>query len=404
MKRNGLTDLELKKLVKDGKPIAKADRDGLTFTLSAKGTATWVLRYRYGGRQREITVGRWPDVSLAQARIEALELRLRIAKGEHVAAAKRTEKAATAKAGTVAELAEDYLATLATRVRSSTLRQRRRLFDVEILPSIGRMRPDTLPTEEVSALVRRIARRSQSTSIIVLVAVRGMFAHGNAAGIINHDPTTRLETEALIGKREAKRERRALTRDELPLFLAQIESTGAANCAALKLLLLTGVRKSELQTARWENVNLEAGTWFVPPDNKTGRAYRIPLVPAAVESFEHLRLLFPTGEYVMAQHGGRSHGKATSPGRLNFALDSLKGLGKIRPHNLRHTMRTYLGELGTRVEVAERCLNHSLGGLVEVYDRSDYLEERRQALQKWADFLDELQRGDKVTSIRGKAA
>jgi integrase len=152
------------------------------------------------------------------------------------------------------------------------------------------------------------------------------------------------------------------------------------------------VRKTELLAARWENVDLEGGTWTLPPEvTKNKKGFVIPLPPTVVGWFRELLLIGGNSPWVVP---GRITLKPRSRSTLNEALERLGA--KIRHftvHDLRRTARSHLGRLGIDVIVAEKALNHSLGGLVEVYDRGSYLEERRRALELWTEFLAACENG-----------
>ncbi|MCX7282287.1 MAG: integrase arm-type DNA-binding domain-containing protein, partial [Alphaproteobacteria bacterium] len=135
-----LTDIELRALLKAAKPVAgKSDGGGLTFTLSSAGTPVWVLRYRSAGKSRELTIGRYPDLPLADARKKAARERARIADGADPAGDKRRAKYTKASARTFKELAEDYLARTASSLSEGTRKETRRYLDKDILPRIGKL-------------------------------------------------------------------------------------------------------------------------------------------------------------------------------------------------------------------------------------------------------------------------
>jgi integrase len=401
-----LTELKIRALIRANEPCALADGGGLTFTLSKAGTAAWVLRYRHGGKARELSMGRYPALSLAEARMRAAKLKLRVADGEDVAASKRASAIKTRTQLTLKGLAADYLRVAAGQLRPGSLRQRTRLLEKEVLPTLGHLPCDAVTSEDVASAIRRTAARSPATAEITLVALRMLYSHARAAGIKTGNPTAGLKYSAIAGKRERARERRILSQDELGLFLRQLAGLGSENELALRILLLTGTRKAELQLAEWHEIDLDAALWTIPAErSKSHRGFQVPLPGAAVDCFRQLKALAGEHALVLPQHTGRSRGKATSAGRLNYALTQLKGLDGITPHDLRATLRSYLGTLGVEVAVAERCLNHSLGGLIEVYDRNDYLVERRRALERWATMLEAAERGDgKVVRPRAKTA
>ena len=129
-----LSDVQIRAWVKAGTPVAKSDGDGLTFTLSAKHTAAWVLRYRFGGKARELTLGRYPDISLAEARKRALEARGKVQGGSDVAREKRQAKIERAAAQSFSQLATDYMAKAFPQLAANTVSQRRRHIEQILLP------------------------------------------------------------------------------------------------------------------------------------------------------------------------------------------------------------------------------------------------------------------------------
>jgi hypothetical protein len=140
-----LTDLQIRKWIKAGEPVAKADGGGLTFTLSAKGTAAWVLRYRFGGKGRELTLGRYPDLTLAKARELAAVERVEIQQGRDVAREKQKATIERAAAKTLRELAADYMDKAFPHLAANTIKQRRHHIEGVILPKLGSLPARLVP-------------------------------------------------------------------------------------------------------------------------------------------------------------------------------------------------------------------------------------------------------------------
>ena len=213
-----------------------------------------------------------------------------------------------------------------------------------------------------------------------------------------------------------------LTEDELRVLLAALPSIGRENALIVRLLLVTCARVGELTRAEWVHVDLKAGEWFIPEENsKTGKGFAVPLPPCAVGWFKELEELACGSRFVLpARQQSRTgpSGEEThfEQRTLNATLHRLCArledkTRRFTPHDLRSTARSHLAALGVPVLIAERCLNHSLGGLVAVYDQHDYMTERRAALELWAAFLLACEEGQewvapggKVVPIRGHAA
>jgi integrase len=227
-----------------------------------------------------------------------------------------------------------------------------------------------------------------------------IFAHGVANLSAKLNPCAGLKVSAVIGVRP-KRQRIKLSEDELRAVLAGLDRLGLKNALAVRILLATCVRKGELLRARWEHIDLEAGLWRVPDENsKSKRGFTIPLPSTVARWFGELEAIACGSEWVLP---GQRLTEPMCRSTLNVALDRLGcEVRRFTPHDLRSSARSHLAALGVDIVVAERCLNHSLGGLVAVYDRHDYLEERRRALEVWASFLEscEQARPWNVTALR----
>jgi integrase len=394
-----LTDFQLREWVKAGQPIAgKSDGEGLTFTLSKNGTAAWVMRYRYAGRQRELSIGNYPAMSLKDARGKAAEARARVAAGADVATEKRRQKSELLTSGLVRDLAEDYMLRIGPGLAPSTRKESRRYLDKDILPRIGGRLAKEITGGDIVALVDRVGDRSQAVDRRCYELLSVLFAHGVAKYVTPSNPCAGIKVSAVIGVRLPKRERIKLTRDELALVLTKLAELGQQNALPVRILLSTCARKGELIKARWEHLDIESGIWNIPPENsKTGKGFIVPLPPTVAGWFQALKAMAGNSQFVLPTRA-RQSGATDRPichNTLNVALNSLGLDGRhFTPHDLRSTARSYLAELGVSVVVAERCLNHALGGLVEVYDQHDYLEERRHALELWAAFLDKIEKGE----------
>ena len=154
-----LSDAEIRRWVKTGQPVAVSDGGGLTFTLSAAGTAAWVLRYRFAGKPRELTLGRYPDVSLKAARERARDERASIQRGTDVARERRREKIEAAVAKSFAELAADYMEKVFPSLAATTVKQRRlRTFALALARVQRRLRLQ-LPPRLSSPPLRQLCRR-----------------------------------------------------------------------------------------------------------------------------------------------------------------------------------------------------------------------------------------------------
>jgi len=398
-----LSDVQLRRWVKAGKPIVIADGGGLTFRFRSGATAAWVLRYRYGGKLRVLTLGRYPDKSLAEARDEARKARARIQSGIDVAREKQIVKIERAAAKSFAQLASDYMAKAFPRLAVNTIKQRRHHIEDIIIPKLGKIPARTVSTADVVSLVEVVGKKSINVAELVFTAVSEIFKHGVARHVVTANPCAGISVSAICGKAEPKRQRLKLTEAELRTALTALPMIGGENALAVKILLATCTRIGELTRAQWSHIHFGKAEWFIPDANsKTRKGFTVPLVPAVADWFKELQAFASGSSYVLpARQTRRNHdnGEVThfEQRAINSMLRKLcarleaegNPMRQFTPHDLRSTARSWLTSesIGANVIVAERCLNHTLGGLLAVYDQHDYLEERRAVLGRWTDFL-----------------
>jgi integrase len=408
-----IRDVQIRNWIKAGNPVAKSDGDGLTFTLSASGTASWVLRYRFNGKQRELTLGRYPDVTIAAARKLATEKRVEVQQGVDVARKKQRAKLESARAWTFKRLADDYLSRASEQLAAVTVEGRRQQLRDYIHGRIGHLPAREVSPGDIVDIVERSGEKSLHVARLVLIAIREVFAHGVARHVVEGNPCAHIKAKAIIGAPPSRRARIMLADAELVAVLALLPEIGRANELASKILLATCTRIGELTRAEWKHVNFERKEWTIPPEHsKNKKQFVIPLTEQVAGWFMALHGLAFDSRFVLPlrqrhhERGGDAPMDATS---LNAAHNRLHDkLGdrcrRFTPHDLRSTARSHLGALGVDVLIAERCLNHSLGGLVAVYDKHDYLTERRKALEVWSAKIATLERGEVFNVVPFKRA
>lgn len=416
-----LTDIQIRNWIKAGEPVAKSDGDGLTFTLSRTGTAAWVFRYRVPGAksQKEMTIGRYPDIGLGEARKLATEARAKVQQGVDVARDKRQTKQAAARAWTFRRLADSYMEMSVGRLAEATIKGRRQQLRDYVMPAIGGLPAREISPADIVDIAERASKKSLHVARLVLIALREVFAHGVARHVIEFDPSAHVKANSVIGPRPVNRTRIMLTESELRYMLPRLSVVGPQNALMVKILLATATRIGELVFAEWEHVDFENRLWTIPASNIKGRSVKaargedvkdfvIPMTDQVTAWFSELQTLaFGSGFVLPIRSRKKAIGDAPmEPVTLNAAINKFckDTLGdncrRFTPHDLRSTARSHLGALGIDLLIAERCLNHSLGGLVAVYDQHDYLGERRQALELWSSFLSSCELGTKWINSR----
>ena len=424
------TQKDLEKLIEKGQPVAGVSfGEGLTFTSSAaqivRGAGTWVFRYRHVGRQREMTLGNYPDMPLERskkqpdiksAREAARAARVMVDLGKDVAGDKRRVKAEAAAARSFREVAEEHFENKVKVSRAPrTVSEWRRYLDKDILPRIGGIAMRDVMADDVISTIEIVSRRSKTVARRAFDMISLIFSYALAKRAAPQNACIGLEASAIIGEHQ-KRARLKLERDELVKLLKSAPTLGRANELMVRILLATCVRKGELVRAKKTDLDLDAGLWTVPDENsKMKKGYIVPLATVVVDWFRELISYSGHSQWVLPARQGTSRhlerDKHMDLRTINKALKGLENFGirAFTPHDLRSTARSYLTAkaprgLGIDIIVAERCLNHTLGGLVAIYDQHDYLDERRAALEAWANFLENLEeKPDKVVALRAAA-
>lgn len=417
--KTGFTDVWLKNL----KPreqrfeIGDPGKKGLRLRVSPVGLKTFVWLCQVNGKMHRVNLGTYGDapgeITLAKAR-QALEK----AKEAHKHGNLHAADASAPK--NVSDLADLFYKR---RIEPNRKRpdEAKRILDKDIVQVIGKRRLPTIVPATISGLVEGVVDRGAATHAgKVLALCKQMFRFAVARGWMEQNPAAALDPLDL--SIESKVRNRNLSADEIGLFWRALDKAPRMSeqaKAALRLLLLTGVRSGELLQARWSDVDLDKALWTIPVANQKltkaqaakARPFVIPLPPTPVDLFRELRALAVDERgkelpFVMASAAEEGHYTDKALGRatrrlltLTVKVDGEKvpflDMPAFSPHDLRRTMRSRMGEnLRIAPHIAERCLNHSLGRIADTYDQGDYLDERKQALQRWADFVLRAVEGD----------
>lgn len=402
---NLLDDVQIRRWVAKGAAIARSDGDGLTFTLSSAGTATWVLRYRVSGvRRKEITLGNYPDLTLAAARKLARERRVDVDQGKDPAADKKVLKMRTQMAWTVRELISDYKEKKLTTppLAEGTVYYRKWDLDKIIGPKLGSMEVRNVTPADIVHVIES-SKRSWTICKRLLTSAKLLFAHACGKRLINVNPCVGIDLTALMGARPPIRKRVMLAEDELRTLLKDINDIGVENGLAFRILLATCVRSIELAKARWEHIDFELGTWWVPAESvKTRTGFLVPITPTVAEWFKSLQCLSGDSPWVLPartdrrrKRVGDTHvGKTTLWAAITRAFD--RGdidVRRFTPHDTRSTAKGHMRNMGIPNDITEIALNHALKGMEAVYDVREEIPERRQALEKWAAFIEACETG-----------
>lgn len=398
-----LTDTALKALKPKIKPYTLTDERGLYVEVFPTGGVVWRYRYRINGRQEKLTLGKYPALTLKNARVKRDEAAQLAAMGASPAQQKQLAKVGAADAITVAEFGERFFREIVAKDRQD-LTTPRRYFDKSIVPFIGTKPVRDVTTEDVRAIIwRKKDEGFDAAAGEIRGVLKRMFDFAMTAGLAPLNPVLALPMRHV---HKLKSRERALSPDEVGVFLiAAFESNIRRQFKiGLHLILLTMVRKSELLLARWEHVDFEQAEWHIPVENsKTRKPHIVYLSRQSLAMFKELQLLAGGSALVMPGRGSLI--KPFAHNAINTALKiALKGqaIPAFTIHDLRRTASTLLHENGWASDVVEKALNHTIGGVRGVYNRAEYATQRHEMLQFWADYIEQLMTTSKVILGRFK--
>lgn len=379
-----------------------ADGDGLVLCVHPNGSKLWRLRYRYGGRENMVSLGRYPEVTLKAARREALKHRRSLAAGRDPAGEKRAER--TARADTFRAVAEEWLEAQRTGLAAKTMSSAEARLKRWVYPTLGNWGLGDIEPPDVLRVLRRIESLGKhETAHRVKNRISQVFRYAIATGRATRDPTADLRGALAPVPTE---NRAALTRPaDVGALLRAIDvyQGQPAVMYALRLAPLVFVRPGELRAAEWAELELDGKQpeWRIPAARmKMGDRHIVPLARQSVALLEALREHTGHGRYLFPSL--RSAERCMSDNTLNAALRRM-GYAKTEQtaHGFRSAASTLLNELGWDPDVIELQLAHKPRNKVRAaYNRAERLAERRKMMQAWADYLDGLKAGANVSAIR----
>ncbi|MCA8493560.1 tyrosine-type recombinase/integrase [Burkholderia arboris] len=397
-----LTDVTIKNAKPREKPIRLFDGGGLYLEIAPAGGKWWRLKYRFGGKEKRISLGVYPDVSLKDARERRDAARKQLAHGVDPGDAKKARKAASEERATNSfELvAREWFARYAPGWASSHADKIIQRLERDLFPWIGGRPVAEITAPELLSVLRRIeGRGAKDTAHRALQNCGQIFRYAVATGRAERDPSGDLRG-ALA---PLKHEHYAAITDpvkagELLRAIDGFKGTFVVKCA-LQLAPLLFVRPGELRKAEWSGFDLDKAEWRYTV-TKTGTEQLVPLSTQAVAFLRELRDLTGQRQHVFP---GRDPRKPMSEAAINAALRRMGYDTKteITGHGFRAMARTILHEeLHVRPEVIEHQLAHRVPDtLGTAYNRTKFLKERRMMMQQWADYLDRVKQGAQVIPL-----
>lgn len=380
-----------------------SDRDGLYLKVTKTGVATWRWDFWLGGRDGRrgtMNFGRYPAVSLSDARKALIVAKSDVAQGIDPARKLAAEKAAIKAEKTVDFWWKSFLEH--SKIADSTRAMRESIYKRDILKPFGKLKLSEISEADVRRLCDKIVDRgAPATAIHVRDILIQIFSWARIRGEKVENVPRAISPSAIA---VFKPRERNLTPSEIGVAINTFDDVGSAIAikSAAKLLFLTFVRKSELAAARWDEIDFDKENWTIPAERMKKRtAHVVPLSAQALDILIGLKSLAGSSEYVLP--GRYDTSKPMTGNAFNAFFSKIAELATERghkldhfgPHDIRRTASTILHEHGFASDWIEKQLAHEQRGVRAVYNKAEYLEQRRTMMQAWADMIDAFVEAEK---------
>ena len=395
---------------------------GLQLQVAPSGARSWVLRVMVGGRRREMGLGGWPDVPLAEARVRARAAREKIESGIDPVDERRAARAGLRNVRTFRECAELLIEAKKPGWKNAKHgAQWEATLENYVFPVLGKMPVGTVTESDVLRVLTPIWTTKTETATRVRQRIESVLDWAKAAKLRTGENPARWagNLEHMLAaptKVAKKRNHPALPYSELHAFVSELRKRGSISARALEFTILTAARTGEVLEMPWSEVDMDAGVWIVPPERmKAGREHRVPLSETALGLLRNLPRISENELVFPSYKGGMSdaalgklikdmHKASVAAGDAGW-LDPRQGR-IVTTHGFRSTFKDWALETTAYPgEMSEMALAHTVSDKTEAaYRRGDLFDKRRRMMADWANYIDTPPaKGDNVVPIRKPA-
>jgi len=405
-----LTDTAIRKAKPAEKPVRLFDGGGVYLEVSPAATKMWRFKYRFGGKEKRLALGIYPDVSLSSARQKRDEARKLLADGIDPGEQRKAAKATRAglAANTFEVIGREWYHKISPTLADTTKEKIIRRLEVDAFPVIGTQPIASIAATDLIKVIERIEKRgSVDIARRVHNYVGRIFRYAVGRGLVSRDPSRDVELRDILPPADVQHHASVTDPKAVGGLLRAIEGfTGSLTTrCAMRLAALVFVRPGELRHAEWTEFDFGKTEWRIPAAKmKMREQHIVPLSVQAIAILMEIQSLTGRGRYVFpSERGG---GRPMSENTVNAALRRLGyANNEMTGHGFRSTASTLLHELGLPHAVIERQLAHGERNKVSAaYNFAEHLPERRKMMQQWADYLDKLKAGAEVIPLHGNAA
>jgi integrase len=387
-----LTEIKIKSAKIKDKNYKLSDGEGLYLLVNPNGSKYWRLKYRFGGKEKVYSIGIYPKVSLAEAREERFKIKKKIKDGYNPNDQKKTtileEKI---KAGHNFEsVAFEWHSKNLNKWTPRHAKKLKTWIEKDISPFIGQRLISEVKPMHILEIMRKIEdRKAYDVTRGVLSLCSQIFRYGIPNGMCEYDVTVGINKALVFIKRKNFN---CINTSEFPKLLKDIEKHTCSFLTkyALKLIILTFVRTGELRFAKWSEIDFDKKEWRIPAERmKMREQHIVPLARQAVEILEGIKSLQLKSDYVFPNENNPN--KVMSENTMLFGLYDMGYSNKMTVHGFRQIASTILNENSFNRDAIERQLSHAeRNNIRRAYNHAQYLPERREMMQWWADYIDDI--------------
>jgi len=399
------TDSFIKSLKSRDDRYEISEHGGLKIRVSKNGAKSWVYVFRQNGKLKRLTLGQYPHLSLADARVKATLARASKLQGEDPIAHAMSQKLEFREALTVNELSELYIEKHA-KIHKKTWKEDQRILSKYVKNSIGNILARDVKRMHIRGILDNIAAKSPYSANRALEIIRKMYNWSIERDVVETNPCLNISRP----KKEQQRDR-VLIADEIKIIWNTLESTdipddtiwpGQAVRYALQLAFILAVRRSEIALAKVEEFDFDTCWWTIPAErSKNGLSHRVYLSGFAIEIIKNMISLNKGSDFLMLS--SRHADMPIDPNALTRAVSRIRAhldIPNWRLHDIRRTAASHMASHGVSRLVIKKILNHVESDITAVYDRHSYDNEKSKALELWSEILKRIVYSENIVALK----
>jgi integrase len=359
---------------------------------------SWIFSYWNNCKKRWMTLGDYPQMSLADAHIAHGKAGKLLEQGIDPGNVEQHEKLLAKREPTMEALCQRYLEEY-SKPNKRTWQEDERIINKDLIPEWGSQKVREITRKDIRELLAtiKVERNAPVAANRTLSLISKIFAFAVEEDIVAGSPCVGMKPPAIEKQRD-----RALSEKEIKAFWFGLDNARMFPLTklVLKLMVITGQRKGEVMAAKWSHIDLDSGWWTIPSENSKNRlSHRVPLSSMALDILGELKAISGQSEWVFPSQTGKGH---LTERAVNRALDrnaEVIGVADFHPHDLRRSMASHLTGMGIPRLTVSKLLNHVESGITAVYDRHGYDDEKRMALDAWSRKLEAIINGATDTKV-----